>query len=205
MTHRLYLYPVWVRIWHWLFAVSIIILMFTGICLQYSSVEYSILSFRYAIALHDIAGIVLSILLVFFIIANAVTANGKYYKINEKQYFKQLFWQFRYYLFGVFKREDPPYPITEKRKFNPLQKISYIAVIYILCVIVIISGFVLFFPEMIFKKIFGFGGIHFVDLIHVITGYFISLFLIIHVYFCTFGTTAFSNFKSMISGWHVND
>ena len=106
------------------------------------------------------------------------------------------------YTFGIFKNEDPPFPISVGRKFNPLQKVSYVIVMYILMPIMLVSGIALFFPEMLPTKIIGVSGIHFIDLLHIITGYVLSVFMIIHIYFCTIGRTPLANFKSIITGWH---
>ena len=110
--------------------------------------------------------------------------------------------QFRFYVYGVFKKEDPPYPVTKKRKFNPLQLVSYVGAMYILMPLVIISGLALLFPEIIVTDVFGWSGIHLTDLLHIIAGFMLSLFMIIHIYFCTFGHTVTSNFKGMIDGYH---
>jgi len=68
--------------------------------------------------------------------------------------------------------------------------------------ILIISGLALLYPEVIIFNIFGISGIHLTDLVHVSSGFLLSIFMIIHIYFCTFGKTAFSNFKGMINGYH---
>lgn len=68
--------------------------------------------------------------------------------------------------------------------------------------VIVISGIALFFPDMLPDKILGMGGIHIIDLFHIITGFVLSLFMVIHIYFCTIGKTSLSNFKSMINGWH---
>ena len=116
--------------------------------------------------------------------------------------FKRVLKQFKYYSFGIFRKETAPYPINKDRKFNPLQKLSYVGVMYFRVPIGILTGYLLLFPEILPEKILGFSGIHFIDLIHIVTGFFLSVFLIVHVYFCTIGKTWSSNFKSMINGWH---
>ncbi|MCF8348555.1 MAG: hypothetical protein K9G61_07045, partial [Bacteroidales bacterium] len=60
----------------------------------------------------------------------------------------------------------------------------------------------LIFPEFIVPNVFGFSGIHLTGLVHIISGFGLSIFLCIHLYFCTIGKTPTSNFKSMIDGYH---
>jgi thiosulfate reductase cytochrome b subunit len=45
-------------------------------------------------------------------------------------------------------------------------------------------------------------GLHLIDLFHIIVGFLVSLFMVVHIYFCTIGSTPLSNFKSMINGYH---
>lgn len=202
MKSKMYLYPIWVRLWHLVNALLFLALIITGLSLQYSSNEYSLIAFEYSVSTHNISGIILCIAFAFYIIANRFTSNGNYYQFHLKGLLGRVFKQFRYYAFGIFKNEDPPFPISVGRKFNPLQKVSYVIVMYILMPIMLVSGIALFFPEILPTKIIGVSGIHFFDLLHIITGYVLSIFMIVHIYFCTIGRTPFANFMSMINGWH---
>jgi len=202
MKEQVYLYPVWVRLWHLLNALLFLGLIFTGLCLQYSSVDYTIIPFKYAVTIHNIAGFILIANYLFFIFGNLLTPHGRYYQFHRAGMIKRLLNQGRYYSFGIFKNENAPYPISKKRKFNPLQKFSYVVVMYLFLPFLIITGIGLFFPELLPAKLFGFSGIHFMDLIHILTGFILSIFMVIHIYFCTIGKTPLANFKSMINGWH---
>ena len=203
MSEKIYLYPQWVRVWHGLNALLCLMLIVTGLSLQYSSPDYVlIIRFDIAVNLHNISGVLLSLSYFLFLIGNMIRPNGRHYKIILKGFLKELIKQFRHYAFGIFKGEKAPFPVTEKSKFNPLQKFTYIILMYFLVPIVIISGWVLIFPDFIQTNIFGQESIHLFDLLHLITGFIISIFMIIHIYFCTLGNTALSNFKSIINGWH---
>ncbi len=202
MTEKVYLYPVWVRIWHWINAFMFLVLIITGLSMQYSSPDYPMIRFDFAVTIHNIAGIIVVIDYIFYIIANWVTPNGKYYKLKRKGLIQRLTKQFMYYTFGIFKKQSAPFPISIRRKFNPLQKVSYIAAMYLLLPFLIITGLGLLYPEVILSKFLGMSGIHLTDLIHILMGFILSIFMIVHIYFCTMGKTPFSNFKSMIDGWH---
>ena len=202
MSERLYLYPVWVRIWHGLNAILCLLLIITGVSMQYSDPEYPIMRFDLAVSIHDISGIAITVIYILFLLGNIFTSNGYQYVFRVKGYFKNVSRQFMYYAFGMFKKEDPPFPVSMDNKFNPLQRLSYVVVMYILMPVVIITGLMLLYPEYLLHDIFGNRSIHFTDIIHVIVGFVISLFLVIHVYFCTIGTKPWSNFKSMFNGYH---
>ena len=53
----------------------------------------------------------------------------------------------QYYAFGVF-REGIPFSATAEAKFNPLQKISYISIQFILTPIIGVTG--IFFSNILF-------------------------------------------------------
>ncbi len=201
MSEKIYLYPVWVRFWHWSNAILCLLLIFTGISMQYSDPAYPMIRFDWAVYLHDIAGILLAVSYLGFFIGNVLTPNGKHY-IFRKGIVNNLIKQAKYYSFGIFKGEKPPFPITEESKFNPLQKFSYIVIMHLTIPLVALSGLMLFFPELMIFEIFGSKALHITDIIHVIMGFFISVFLIVHIYFCTIGCTPTSNFKSMFTGFH---
>lgn len=202
MKNKLYLYPIWIRIWHLLNALLFLLLIFTGLCLQYSSSEFTLIPFDYAVNTHNIAGFFLIVGFAFYIAANRFTSNGNYYQFKLKGLTKRVLKQFRYYSYGIFLKEEPPYPISKKRKFNPMQKLSYVVIMYLLMPIVIFSGIGLFFPELLPDRILDISGIHLFDLVHIITGFTISIFMVVHIYFCTIGKTPLANFKSMINGYH---
>jgi len=202
-TNKLYLYPVWIRIWHGLNALMFICLIVTGISMQYASIENtSWLRFDRAVRIHNIAGITLTINYLLFLLGNLLTINGKQYKISFKNLISRLTCQIKYYTFGIFKNEPPPFPVSKAEKFNPLQKLIYATVMYVVVPVIFITGFGLLFPQILANKVFGVPGLFLNDFIHVIMGYFGSMFMVVHVYFCTIGAKFYSNFKSILNGWH---
>lgn len=202
MEEKIYLYPIWVRIWHWLNALLFFLLVFTGLSMHYAGVDSHLIPFNYSVEIHNISGIVLIFNFIFFAFANRFTWNGKYYRIGLKGYVEELWKQIRFYSWGIFKKESHPFPITKDRKFNPLQKLSYVIAMYILVPLIIISGIGLLFPGINLTSFMGKSGLWYTDLLHQFMGFFLTIFWLIHLYFCTVGKTATSNFKSMINGWH---
>jgi len=201
-TQKIYFYPVWLRIWHGFNAIGILILIITGISMQ-SSVEASqLIGFKLIIDLHNIAGILVTLSYFLFFIGNLVTPNGKYYIVKPKGFLKRPIQQAYYYAWGMFHGMKPPYPISEKRKFNPLQKYAYIMVMYLAVPAVIITGFALLFPEIIIDRVYAFSGVFVTAVFHSAMGFFISIFLMIHLYIASIGKSPVENFKSIITGWH---
>jgi thiosulfate reductase cytochrome b subunit len=198
-----YLYPIWIRLWHLFNGLLFLVLILTGLSMQYSNPEFPMLRFDLAVSIHNTSGILLSLNYLVIILGNILTTNGRFYRTKRKGFTEELIRQAQYYLFGIFKGEKAPFPINGERKFNPLQKISYVAVLYFLMPLVIITGWAMIFPEMIFfNKVFGTSGLHFTDLIHILIGFVLSLFMVVHIYLCTIGKPAGSHFRAMMSGWH---
>lgn len=183
-------------------ALFFIVLLVSGISMQYSNPTYPLLPFDMAVSSHNVAGIGITVAYVFFVICFVFSPNRKYYYFRIKGLRRALLKQIQYYTFGVFKGENPPFPITEDQKFNPLQKVTYIGIIFILFPVLIVTGLSLLIPELIVDNVFGIGGTLLTALLHAASGFLVSMFLIIHLYFATMGATFMSNFKSIINGYH---
>lgn len=181
--------------------MGIILLIVTGLVMQ-SGTESRILGFNAAVNLHNMSGIVVSLNYLIFLVGNIVTDNGKFYIIKPRNFLKRPVKQAKYYIWGMFQGMKPPYPLSEKRKFNPLQKYFYLLVMYLAVPIVIISGFALLFPEIIIEQVYNVSGIMLTAVFHSALGFFISIFLIIHIYVASIGKSPIENFKSIINGWH---
>jgi len=182
-------------------AILCLILIITGLSIQFSNPS-TVVKFNAAVAVHNISGIILSISYLVFFFGNLVTPNGFHYVIPVKGFLNRLLRQFRYYTIGIFRREQPPFPVTEESKFNPLQQVTYVLLMYVLVPFVIISGWGLLYPEITISGILGLSGLDMTDLLHITAGFGISIIMCVHVYFCTIGKTPTSNFRSMIDGYH---
>jgi len=202
MAEKIYLYPVWTRIWHGINAILILLLILTGVSMQYSDPEFNLIRFDFAVSIHNYSGVFLTFNYLFFFIGNLVTSNGRHYRFSWKGLYERLKAQFIYYTFGIFRNESPPFPVQKERKFNPLQQFTYVIAMYILLPVVVITGWAYLYPEILFDRIFGGSGLKVNDFIHVLTGFFLSFFLFVHVYLCTIGATFVSNFKSIVNGYH---
>ena len=200
---KIYLYPLWLRIWHWTNATLFLILIITGISMHYSSLKHPFIPFRTARMIHNVSGLLLMFMYLDFLIGNLFTWNGKHYIPNFKGLFNRIYRQTRFYLFGIFRGESHPYEATENLKFNPLQQITYITIMFIFMPLIVISGLFLLFPEFAPQQLFGMDGLWPMAIIHAVVAYFLTLFTIGHIYLGTTGHTITSNFKGMIEGYHI--
>jgi thiosulfate reductase cytochrome b subunit len=203
----MYLYPKWVRAWHLVNAAMFIILIVTGLSMQYTDKENAayVVGFAKAVKWHNFAALILVFNYIFFVTGNLLTNNGRFYRIGRKDFFLNLKKQFFYYSRGMFIGEKSPFPVIEERKFNPLQKITYVLAMYVAFPLLIISGIGLLLPEITITTVFGISGLILTDILHITMGFFLSLFMIIHIYTCTLGPTPTSLFRGIITGYHAKE
>jgi thiosulfate reductase cytochrome b subunit len=199
MSQYIYLYPKWLRAWHQVNALMFLALILTGLSMQYG---LFFIRFDYAVSIHNICGIILAINYLLFLIGNLISGNYKFYLLKFSGFLTELKMQFNYYCFGIFKGEKPPFPLNKERKFNPLQKLSYAIVMFVFVPIIIVSGVAMLYPQIIVNKMFGVPGIVVTDLLHIVAGFIGSMFMLIHIYFCTIGAKPAANFRSILSGYH---
>ena len=200
-TERLYLYPVWIRIWHMMNALLCLVLIITGLSIQFSN-PGTVVKFKAAVSVHNVAGILLTISYVLFFLGNLFTSNGVHYVIPVKGFLQRIKKQIIYYSVGIFRKAEAPFPVGVENKFNPLQQVTYVVLMYVFVPFVILSGWGLLYPDITVNSFLGFSGLNLTDLLHVVAGFVISIIMCVHIYFCTIGKSPSSNFKSMINGYH---
>lgn len=199
---KIYFYPIWLRIWHGINALGILILIFTGISMQYSNPKFTFLNFELAVNLHNISGILITVNYLLFFLGNILTKNKKYYRLKLKGLINRLTLQIGYYTYGMFNNQQPPFPLSEKRKFNPMQKVSYLTVMYLFVPGLIVTGLALLFPETIIENVYSVSGIFLTAILHASLGFLVSIFLIVHLYVASIGKNPLNNFKSILNGYH---
>ena len=202
MAHREYLFPLWLRLWHWTNALLILILAVTGLSLHFADPDLPLVEFSLAVRLHNIAGISLIAAYAFFVVANIVSGNWWQYVPQPPGLLKRAIEQAKWYAFGVFKDDPHPHIPSKAVNFNVLQAITYWNVMYLLMPLIALSGLAYFYPEIAPDTVFGFDGLLVVAIIHYLTAVAILLFLMTHIYLCTTGKTVGAMFKMMITGWH---
>ncbi|HTX53075.1 MAG TPA: cytochrome b/b6 domain-containing protein [Candidatus Baltobacteraceae bacterium] len=196
-------YPVWLRVWHWSNALLFVVLLITGLSMHYSGPGRPEVGFRTSVLIHNAAGILLTLCYGLFLLGNLRFRNGRYYRLVPGDLTYGALRQTRYYLLGIFLGEPHPFPHSEERKFNPLQKLTYLAVMFGLLPMVILAGWALFFPEHLPENLFGLSGIALWAMAHSYLGYFGSLFMVVHIYLGTTGETPGTLFRFMLTGHTV--
>jgi thiosulfate reductase cytochrome b subunit len=169
--------------------------------MQFSDPDHPFISLAASVSFHKICGVAVTINYFLFFIGNILSGNGKNYIVQMRGLIKKINLQTKYYVMRSWKHAEPPFPVTSKQKFNPLQALSYTKVMYIGVPLLIITGLGLMFPGIIIEKIFGTSGLLLTDIFHVILGFILFLFMLVHIYMCTLGKSPSGSFRAIITGW----
>lgn len=201
MTEALYLYPVWLRLWHWINAMLFLTLIVTGVSMHYSDAGW-LLPFETAMPLHNAAGILLTLGWIGFVIGNIKSGNARHYRLNWRTLPRDLWQQTRYYAYGIFVNEPHPFHVTAEHKLNALQTLSYLGAMYGLMPLLILSGWGFLLAHFLPQTLFGIGSIWVVAMLHLASSWLLAIFLLVHLYIITTGETVLTNLKAMLNGWH---
>lgn len=199
-TSRMYIHPAPVRIWHWVNAAGIVILLLTGLQIRYPE-QVNLLSLQKAISLHNYTGFVVLADYLLWLAYYFSTGKIKTYLPDLRTLHTHAIKQIRFYGYGIFKGEPNPFTISPENKFNPLQQTAYLQLMFIFLPAQIISGVFLWQVKIFGDYISLLGGIKIVDTIHVLLFFVFASFLMVHCYLATLGHTPLAHYKAMFTGY----
>lgn len=185
------------RFWHWAQAVLVLLLIVSGIEMH-GLIE--LFGFGQSSEFHHWAGFIWGALVVLIFTWVFTTGEWKQFVPDTKGIDGVI----KYYLYGVFVGAQHPHHMSPESKFNPLQRIAYLGLLFGLVPIQIITGLIFFFfPEL---RAAGYiDNIGLVAMIHTFCAYAVIAFLIVHLYLITLGAKLSSHLKAMITGKETID
>ena len=188
--HRIYIHPLPVRIWHWINAVTCVMLVLTGMQIRYVGL-INVVPFRIAVMVHNWLGFVL--------IANFFVWFGFYLfsdrikvyhpDLDPVKFFRGSMRQALYYGYGIFKGAPKPFHVSIYRKFNPLQAMTYQIIMLLLLPIQFFTGILLWNLTRFAGVVALLGGVRVVDTVHVLIFIVFVFYIPFHVYLGTLGHT----------------
>lgn len=197
---RVYMYSVYERQWHWLQTALILGLIFTGLIIHKPDL-FGMFSFRYVVLVHNVLAAILIINAALAAFYHIVSGEIRQFLPQPRDFLFQAFLQARYYLRGIFRGEAHPFEKTSQRKLNPLQQLTYLAILNILLPLQVITGALMWgaqrWPEVTDRL----GGLTFLAPLHSLTAWLFVAFIIGHVYLTTTGHTPLAGIRAMIMGW----
>jgi thiosulfate reductase cytochrome b subunit len=197
MSKYVLIYKGFERFWHWMQALLILFLAFTGFEIHGA---YSFLGFREAVTYHNIAAYLFLGLTVFAIFWHLTTDEYKQYIPT----FKNIKAQLDFYLFGIFRNAPHPTKKTLLSKLNPLQRLTYFGLKVVLIPSSILTGILYMFyryPTRYGIEAINISSLRAIAIIHTASAILLVTFVIVHLYLITTGTTVTSNLKAMLTGY----
>jgi thiosulfate reductase cytochrome b subunit len=199
---KIILYPLSIRLWHWLNALGMIVLMLTGAQLRFPDHLTLFGSLGNVVRVHNIAGFAVAALWIAWLGIYLIRRELlRQYLIRPRDLGEPAARQLAYYGYGIFQGWPAPFHPRPEAKFNPLQKASYAVVMFVLMPLQAITGVLLWDLDRFRGTIDALGGVRVVDGVHVMLAYALVAFLLAHVYLSTLGTTFFAHIKAMIVGY----
>ncbi len=197
---KIYRHPLSIRIWHWVNALIIIILIATGMQLRIPDITI-IPHYSFVIGLHKYTGFALAGSFIAWLVCYAFAGGLVGHYMLTFRDIKVIPRQAWYYVYGLFRQRENPFRPSPASKFNPLQKIAYSSVMVIFTPVVIVTG-ILFSDIFYFLRIIDIlGGVRVLDAVHVTFGYFFLIYLVVHIYMATLGEKPYTHIRSMITGY----
>ncbi len=200
---KIYLHPLFERIWHWFQALCIIMLIITGIMIHWPERFQG--SFGWAVNVHNWFGWAAVITWALWFLYVVFTGRISHYIPRKGEIPGGMIKQAKFYGYGIFKHEPHPYAPSEDNKFNPLQKIAYLKFQLLLFPLLLVSGIIYMYPETFAGIINAIGGLWVLATLHLILGALFAAFLVAHLYLATTGETIGENFKAMVFGYGTKE
>lgn len=206
-THKIYLQPTPVRIWHWLNALGIVTLIVTGAQIRFPEYIQLFASYKSAILLHNTAGLVVAVSFSLWFFYYGVVARNirKIYVPTREDLQVGILRQAKFYLLTYFLGWKNPHHATPDDKFNPMQKSAYMAIMFVLMPLVALTGILLTNVSPLREVVILIGGLKLLVAVHFLLACCLCAFLFTHVYLATLGKTPMAYIKPMWTGWEEEE
>ncbi len=199
-TRREYLFTAYERIWHWVMALSVLVLILTGLQIHFPG-EFHWLGERSAVSTHNFFAAVLLVNAFLALFYHLATAAIRQFLPNRQGVMAAVKSQARYYLRDIFKGLPAPFPRSFEQKLNVLQQFTYLLLLNVLFPFQIISGSLIWLVGKYPAFGAAIGGLGIIAPLHNLGAWMFISFVVAHVYLTTTGHTVFSHVRGMIEGY----
>ena len=197
---EVYMYTVYERLWHWLQTIVILILLITGLIIHKPD-KFGIFSFSFVVEVHNIMALILVINAALAAFYHIASGEIQQFIPRPRGFFDQAFSQAKFYLQGIFRGDKHPFDKTPRSKLNPLQQITYFAILNILLPLQIITGIFMWGLQRWPEVAASLGGLPFLAPFHTLISWLFASFIVLHVYLTTTGHAPMAAIKGMMMGW----
>jgi thiosulfate reductase cytochrome b subunit len=191
---------VYERLWHWLQTIAIFTLLATGLVIHAPDL-LGFASFRWTVAVHNVVAAVLLVNAALSAFYHVASGEIRQFIPRPQGFFDRAISQAVYYVKGIFKGEPHPFEKDPRNKMNPLQQVTYFAILNVLLPLQIVTGIVIWGAQRWPDLASGIGGLSVVGPVHALCAWLFAAFVIMHVYLTTTGHTPLAGIKAMVTGW----
>jgi thiosulfate reductase cytochrome b subunit len=199
-TKRVKLYDAYDRIWHWLQAGTILMLIFTGLIIHKPHI-FGIFSFRYIVQVHNVLGFILLINAALALFYTVASGTIRRFFPNPDGFFARAFEQTMFYTRGIFTGAAHPLQKTPQNRLNVLQQLTYLAILNVLLPAQVLTGLLIWGIQYSPALSGAIGGLTILGPLHTFLAWAFAAFIVMHVYLTTTGETPLAGIKSMVTGW----
>jgi len=203
-NRQVYLYTRYQRLWHWLMAASIVLLLLTGLEVHFVDC-FPLLGFAHAVRLHNALALVLIVNAVLSLFYHLVTTDIRQFIPRGPTLFRDVLSQARFYLHGIFVGAPHPLPRTPQRHLNPLQQVTYLMLLNVLIPFQVVTGILIWLTGRQPGLAVDLPGLYLIAPLHNLGSWALLAFVVAHLYLITTGHTLGSNLRAMITGYDILD
>lgn len=196
---RVQVYDLHERIWHWLQAGAALVLLASGAALHAGAAPGP-RAFALTARLHEAAGGLLvlnaALGLFYYVTSGAIR---EYLPGPPRDFISLGAAQARFYLVGIFRGEAHPFErAATGRRLNPLQRLTYLAILNLLLPLLTLTGGLLWARE----RVTALADLPTRPLLlaHLGGAWLLGAFVVAHVYLTTTGRTPLANLRAMFTG-----
>jgi thiosulfate reductase cytochrome b subunit len=177
------------------------LLLATGLIIHKPHI-FGMFSFAYVVQVHNVLGFILVINAALALFYNLASGQIRQYLPEPKGFVGRSLAQAMYYSRGIFAGKPHPLEKTRENKLNPLQQVTYLAILNILLPAQVITGVLIWGLQKWPHLATSLGGLPILAPTHTLVAWAFSAFIVMHVYLTTAaGQTPGAGIKSMVSGW----
>lgn len=154
--------PLWVRIFHWVIAVLFLLLIVTGITQHFATAQFSIIDYSLATTVHEVSGIILSIVYVLFLVGLFITGYWRKYLYPGKR-LRRLAWR-----------------QSQFHGKNPL-------IVFLILPLIVVTGLIYWYPDSAPEEVLGFDGLWTIAMGHYVVSILGTAYTIGHIFMAFLG------------------
>jgi thiosulfate reductase cytochrome b subunit len=198
-----YVFGLYERIWHWTMALAGILLLVTGLEIHRAGGR-TVLDLTKAVALHNVFAVVLMVNAFLALFYHLATAAIRGFIPHPHGLLARVLEHVEYQSRGIFL--GGPHPSNAPgHKLNPLQQLTYLALLNVLFPLQIVTGILIWAVGNWSSAAAALGGLQYVAPLHNAGAWLFLSFFVLHVYLVTTGRTPTEHLESMVTGYQPAD